>query len=449
VGRSADSEDNNLNELTEGSEQMPDPIQAPADGERNQTTPAGGAAPAVINVDAVRAEERQRIADITEAARSAPFDLTDLESKAIADGMTLDQFRSEAFDIAAQQPSPAAAVASQDMLERHDGDYSLVRALNAQLTGDWSQAGFEREVSQELARMANSEGAAMQGGLMVPVDVLATSGQRADTTTGAGLVGTMHMASQFVETLRAATLLGRLGAQFLSGLNGNVSIPKQTGDASFGWLAEGANASNSDVPVGNVTLSPKHVGGKVNLTFELMRQSSPAIEQLVRRSMLGGIALEIDKAGFQGSGASNQPLGLLNTAGVQTLTLADAVGKIPVWSEIVKMEGMLDDIDGLLGQLAYAFRPSVLSELKSKVKDAGSGRFIIEGNDCNGYTPHSSTQLPANTSVFGDFSQVMVGTWGMVEMIPERNSSTGGLDIGCHQLADVAVLRPEQFVVGV
>jgi len=448
VGRSADNEDNNLNELTEGSEHMPDPIQAPVDGERNQTTPAGGAAPAVINVDDVRAQERQRISDITEAARSAPFDLSELERKAIDQGMSLDQFRSEAFAVASSQPAPAAAAASQDMLERHDGEYSLVRALNAQLTGDWSDAGFEREMSQELVRIAQREGGGIRGGVMVPMSILG-DGKRADTTGGAGLIGTAHLASQFIDTLRASTLMGRLGARFLSGLNGNVSIPKKTANATFGWLAEGADASASDVTVGNVTLSPKHVGGTVPLTFELMRQSNPAIEQLVRSDMLEGIALAIDHAAFNGSGASNQPLGLLNTAGVQTLTLADTAGKVPTWEEIVQMEGMLDDVEGLSGQLAYAFRPGIHSALKVAKKDAGSGRFVIEGNDCNGYMPYKSSQLPAKASLFGDYSQVMIGTWGMVELIPDRNVKTGGLDIGCHQLADVAVRRAEQFVKGV
>lgn len=448
VGRSADSEENNLNELIEGSEHMSDPIQAPVDDERNQTTPAGGAAPAVINADDVRAEERQRISDITEAARSAPFDLAELERKAIDQGMSLDQFRSEAFAVASSQPAPAAAAASQDMLERHDGEYSLVRALNAQLTGDWSDAGFEREMSQELVRIAQREGGGIRGGVMVPMSILG-DGKRADTTGGAGLIGTAHLASQFIDTLRASTLMGRLGARFLSGLNGNVSIPKKTANATFGWLAEGADASASDVTVGNVTLSPKHVGGTVPLTFELMRQSNPAIEQLVRSDMLEGIALAIDHAAFNGSGASNQPLGLLNTAGVQTLTLADTAGKVPTWEEIVQMEGMLDDVEGLSGQLAYAFRPGIHSALKVAKKDAGSGRFVIEGNDCNGYMPYKSSQLPAKASLFGDYSQVMIGTWGMVELIPDRNVKTGGLDIGCHQLADVAVRRAEQFVKGV
>lgn len=421
---------------------MPEVLET--ENKRTENTPAPQAAPAIINTDEVRAQERDRIAQITRAASDAPWDLSAVAQRAIESGATLEQFRGDAFAFASEQPAPAAERASADMFKREQNqDYSLVRAINAQLSGDWSEAGFEREMSQELAR----GGSVIGGGLMVPMSIF--TGQRSDTTDVAGLIGTDHMANQFIDALKANTMLGRLGARFLNGLNGNVSIPKKTASASFGWLAEAAGATPSDVTVGNVSLSGKHVGGVVPMTFEAMRQSSPAIEQLVRQDMLEGLALAIDHAGFNGTGASNQPTGILNTAGVQTITLADTGGKIPTFAEIVEMEGMLDEVNALTGSLAYMFRPTINSALKTAKKDAGSGEFVISGGEANGYKSHSTTQLPAGGSLFGNFSDVMVGTWGMVELIPTRNSATGGLDIGCHQMADIACRRAESFVKGI
>ena len=443
VGRSQTNLDN------EEGGNMPDSVETQENADTSSVSQTRSAAPvtapAVVDVNAVRQEERQRVASINEAVQMAPFDLGELGTRAINEGMTLDQFRAAAFEVAAKQPQPAAAVTSADMLERHDGDYSLVRAINAQLTGDWSQAGFEKEMSQELVRMAQSEGGGINGGLMVPMTIFG-QGQRSNTTDSAGLIPTAHAANQFIDVLKANTMMGRLGARFLPGLNGNVSIPKKTASATFGWIGENDNAPSSNVTVGNVKLSPKHIGGKVPLTFELLRQSNPAIESLVRSDMLEGIALAIDRAAFIGDGVGNNPLGILNTAGVQTLTVADATNKVPTFEEVVAMEGLVDDVEGLIGQLAYLFRPGIHSKLKTTVKDAGSGQFVIQGGDCNGYTPYKSSQMPDKGSLFGDFSQVMIGTWGMVELLPERNIDTGGLDIGCHQLADVVTRRPEQFV---
>lgn len=439
IGRSAETDPFKVEEKIMSEENKPVVEDQPKAEAKRELS-----APAAINLDDVRSEERSRVSAITKAAQDAPWDLTAVAQRAIDSGATVEQFRASAFEFAADQPKPAAERASTEMFKREKNqDYSLVRAINAQLSGDWSDAGFEREMSQELAR----SGSVIGGGLMVPMSVL--TGQRSDTSDAPGLIGTDHMANQFIDTLRANTLLGRLGARFLTGLNGNVSLPKKTANASFGWLAESAGATPSDLTVGNVQLSGKHVGGVVPMTFELMRQSSPAIEQLVRQDMLEGLALAIDNAGFNGTGLSNQPTGILNTTGVQTITLADTTGKVPTFEEIVEMEGKLDEVNALMGNLAYAFRPAIHSALKTAKKDAGSGEFVISGGEANGYKAYSSTQLPANASLFGNYSDVLVGTWGMVELIPTRNSATGGLDIGCHQMADVALRRAESFVKGV
>lgn len=422
---------------------MPKETLTPTEEQRNEPqTPAK--APVQINTDEVRMQERKRISELERAATGTSWDLSELKREAIDQGWSVEQFRSKSFEFIASQPAPTAGHTGEEMLRKENREYSLVRALNGQLTGDWSLAGFEREMSQELSRQG---GSIVGGGLIVPMSVF--TGQRADTSGGAGLIGTQHMASQFIDVLRANTLLGRLGARFLPGLNGNLTMPKKTASASFGWMAESADATESDVTVGNVSMSGKHVGGIVPMTFELMRQSSPAIEQIVREDMLAGMALAIDAAGLNGTGADNQPLGILNTTGVQTVTLADTTTKIPTWNEVVKMEGLLDDANALLGSLAYAFRPTVHSSLKTTKKDAGSGRFVIEGAECNGYKAYSSTQMPAGGSLFGNFADVLIGTWGMVELIPTRNSKTGGLDIGCHQMADVAVRNAQSFVKGV
>lgn len=398
-----------------------------------------------INVEEVRAQERSRVAEISAAADAAPWDLSALKREAIEKGLTIDQFRAKAFEFAKDAPSLGAAQGNIDEMKKESGrDYSVTRALMAKLDGDWSQAGFEREVSQELARSGGFTG----GGVLVPMDVLSQT-RASDTTTASGLVPTAHMAGMFIDTLRARTLAGRIGARFMNGLDGNVTIPKKTANASFGWIGEGSNASESDVTVGNVTLSAKHVGGAVPMTFELLRQSSPAAEAMVREDLISGIALAIDKAAFQGTGASNQPLGLLNTAGIGTVTLADVSGKVPTWAEIVEMEGLIDDENALIENLSYLFRAPIAAALKSQSKDSGSGRFVIDGSECNGYRYHKSSQLPVNASVFGNFADLIIGTWGVVELIPDRDALSGGLKIGCHQLADVAVRNAESFVKGV
>ena len=79
-----------------------------------------------------------------------------------------------------------------------------------------------------------------------------------------------------------ALLARKLGVRVLSGLHGNVSIPKHGTGLSVGWVAENSAVSDSSMSPDSVTLSPKHCGGVTELSRQLIMQGSPDVEQLVR-----------------------------------------------------------------------------------------------------------------------------------------------------------------------
>lgn len=395
-----------------------------------------------VDLDKVRAEavtaDRARISGIERAFTQASNVPEKLKRDAIENGMSEMEFRAAAFDALSVAPGSTPDMKMEDMRKAEKKEFSLVRAIMAKESGDWTQAGFEREVSQELSR----ENSVVGGGLMVPMSVFA---ERSDMTTAAGLYGDTHMANQFINTLRAETQMGKLGARFLPGLVGSLSIPKKTGNAAFGFVDEGVNAPTGDVPVGKISMAGKHIGGVVPLTFEIMRQSSPAIEDIVRADMLEGIALGIDLAAFVADGTGFNPLGILNTIGIHTITAADTEGKIPTFAEVIAMETALEDVNALKGSLSYVMRATIKQALKTAKKDAGSGEFVWKGNEVNGYKAHSTTQMPAKSTLFGNFADVLIGMWGAVELIPKRNEKTGGLDIGVHHMIDIGVRRAESF----
>ncbi|WP_330926551.1 phage major capsid protein [Candidatus Sororendozoicomonas aggregata] len=382
--------------------------------------------------------ERSRISDIIASSRYME-NIDDLKEEAINKGWSVDEFKSRAYDKFVSERSSYVhprPVVNKSGFRTLENNFSIVRAVNAFLSGDWSGAGLEREVCQEMS--AHHGG---QGGIIIPPSVLMH--RSSDTDTAGGLVQTEHWDSQWIDTLRAKTISGQLGARFLGGLSGKVSIPKKTASASFGWLSEGSKATESEVTVGNVSLTAKHIGGSVNMTFELMRQSSPAIEMMVRQDLLKGCALAVDKAVFQGSGTNDEPLGVLNQE-IQEMEVEEI--SAPTFEEIVKMEAYLGEENALDGKCGYVARPTMVNVLKRTRKDDGSGLFVVEKGRANDYPIYSTTQMPSDITLFGDFSDVMIGTWGAIELIPVRDAKTGGLEIGCHQLADVAIRNAESFV---
>ena len=268
-----------------------------------------------------------------------------------------------------------------------------------------------------------------------------------DTSENADLVPTEHLAANFIDVLRARTIVLRAGAQTLPGLTGNVDIPAFTTPSAFGWLAKDADSADTEPGTGTVSLTPKTVSGSVPITRRLLKQSAPSIELLIRNDLTAGAAVAIDAGAIQGSGASGQPTGIVNVTGVNTETITTA-GQ-PVWADLVGFEIALATDNALSGSLRYILTPAVAGHCKTTAKDAGSGLFLMEGGQINGYVAEMTTQVPANGIIFGDFSQLLVGFWGVLDINVDvaTKAASGGIVLRAFQDIDVAVRHAVSFCI--
>ena len=87
------------------------------------------------------------------------------------------------------------------------------------------------------------------------------------------------------------------------------------------WEGENTDNDQSDVTFDTVTLSPKRLGSFVIIGKQLIAQSSISIENLVRSRMNFSIAKAVDTAAINGSGSSNQPLGILGPSGIGSVAI--------------------------------------------------------------------------------------------------------------------------------
>src|SRR5690606_3814041 len=178
----------------------------------------------------------------------------------------------------AERRTPGKVVTGNgDTFADLEGRVSLLSVLRAGMEGR-ALEGAEAEMHAELERR---HGRGKHGGILVPLAAF----ERRDpntTATAPELVGTDHRADQFIGPLRNSLLVRALGVRTLSGLVGNVSIPKHAAGLTAGWVAEGSALSESDMEFDSVTLTPRHVGGITEMSRQLIQQSAPAIEGLVR-----------------------------------------------------------------------------------------------------------------------------------------------------------------------
>lgn len=399
-----------------------------------------------VNLDAVRAEAAEAAAKNASAIieLAARHNKRDLGDAALRSGKSIEQFRGELLDVIGSDKPLANE--NIGLSKKEIRQFSVVRAIAALANPTDRRlreaAAFEFEVSEAAAQRY---GRAAQG-VMLPTDVLGVWKRDLNTSDDNELVATNLLANEFIDVLRNQSSVMQAGARMLPGLVGNVAIPKKTAAASGGWIStEGGAASESEATFGTVSMAPKNVGAFTDMTRQLILQSTPAIEQLVRDDLTQALALAIDKGALEGSGSSGQPTGILNTSGVNKPTAFAAA--VPTFAEMVALETAVAEDNALFGNLAYITDAATYGGLKTKAKDAGSGMFVLEGGQANGYNVIRTQQSTAGNVYFGNFSDCLIGMWGGLDILvdPYTASSSGTVRVRALQTIDVALRNAVSF----
>lgn len=363
----------------------------------------------------------------------------DMALKAIAAGHTIEQFRNELLDLIGNDKP----ISNPCYLQSAERTFSLSRLIHAEVTGDYSEAGFERELSQEARR--NYPGKAR--GLVIPAEALLTRTTMLTSGDAGGAVNTLHLGSEYVDVLRPVSSVIAAGARMLTGLNGNVSIPKANSDLSAAWVAENAAIAESDIDVDSITMVPRLLAGRASYSRHLLATSSPSIDALVRNALVAQIGVALDKAALEGSGTAPVPRGIANTVGVNTL--ATTGGGTMTHAE--SLEALADIAGANLDTTnsVWIVNPANAATLGATAKDSGSGRFVYEDGAILGRRVIETTQATAGKAYVGNFEECMIGMWGGLDLVidPYTNGSTGTVNVYAYQLADVAIRHPGAFTV--
>ena len=333
--------------------------------------------------------------------------------------------------------------------EERARDFSITKAIAARL-GDDVDAGFEREISQEVAKRS---GRKFQG-IAVPDEVFQEQRTLLAGSSAADLVPNVHRPDLFIDRLRSSLVLGRLGATVLDNLVGDVEIPKQTGSSTAQWVGEDGSITETDASFDDVKLAPKTVGAMTSFSRRTLINAVPSIEQLVRRDLASVIASAIDYQGLLGDGTGDTPTGVANTAGIATPSLAT-----PDWDEVLAVIASIQNEDADLGNMGWAMNPNAVAKLRGTLKvtgDAGAGFLMEAPGNLAGYTAATTTAIPSAsgpvTSVFfGAWSQLLIGYWSGTDVLVNPYEATayakGRVKVRAMRDVDVAVRHAESFAV--
>lgn len=405
-------------------------------------TPAAPVDVAKIQAEA-RTAEQKRAAEII--AIGEQFALQGMAAEALRAGEPVDAFRSKVMEKLASRPLPNPT-AEVGLSGGEKQRYSVLRALRALVDKDWTNAGFERECHQAILKRAGIA-EAPNNGFYVPYEIQQRDMTATTGDAGGYVVATDNLAGSFIDLLRNRAVVAQLGATMMTGLVGNVTIPKQTAAATAYWLTNEATAiTESQMTLGQLALSPKNVGAYTELSRQLMLQSSPAADALVMNDLARVLALAIDLAALEGSGASGQPTGISQTAGIGSVT-----GTSIDYAKVLEFQTDVAGGNALAANCAYVTTPAVASLLKQRVAFSSTASPLWEGGildgNLQGFRAVATNSVTAASMVFGDFSQVVIGEWGMLELAlnPYANFAAAISGIRAIQTVDIGIRQAGAF----
>lgn len=452
--------------------------------------PAADETPAEAAAEPASAEVMEKEAETATNAEQAPADATNAETAGsyVADD-TEEEKKAKAAAAAGRSLSakdsattalitPAAGLATRAALEilelsrskplnftanlnkmtdktKDMATYSYARAIQVALND--ATGGVEAEQHQEFMRNLPT-GYAAKGGIMVPMHT-GTVRTLTTQTKAAGGALVYEQAGELIDLLRDRAVIFGLGARLLSGLTGPVSFPKITGGAQAHWVSEnaGTDVTGSAVTFGSVGMTPKTLQATTAVSRQLIAQANTNIESIIRSDLATAHALAIDKAAFHGAGGV-EPLGIFNTPGVNAINF----GGVPSYGKLVDAVAAVLASNALLGTTGFACTPQLAARMaQTLIAQASGAGFLwngrLDAGTVAGFAAVASNQLSKTLGVdgndhglvFGNFADVLVGTFGAMELVvdPFALKKQGLIEITSFQLADVAIRHGESFTV--
>jgi HK97 family phage major capsid protein len=271
------------------------------------------------------------------------------------------------------------------------GRFSFGRLFRAMSTKDWSGARYEKK--------ALGEGTGSAGGYLVPEQ---------------------HV-SEVKDRITAQAVIRKAGATVYPMNTDTLNIPKVSGGATAYWIGENTQITSGDQTFAQEQLVARTLAAMVKVSNQLLQDTSGAAEAAIRRDIAKVLALAEDVAFIEGDGTSNKPVGIINTSGVNEVTLG-ANGGTPSFDNIYDALYQVELNNGAAS--AWLMHPRTKNTLR-KIKDS-NGQYIYnvspslkEPDSLMGIPVYLTTQAPVNLTVgsstdcsyiiCGQFDEAIIG----------------------------------------
>lgn len=340
--------------------------------------------------------------------------------------------------------------------KRDFGKFNLNRALAAKLD-QRSLDGVEAEVAKMGEERALAAGIELSGNSIVVLDsVFEQRGQTVTLqTTNPGDQGGVLVEKDrqgLLGLIQAETFLDKVGANFMTGLEGDIVFPVQDTAPTIQELTEIEQMTDSEILFSSFELKPTRRGTTVPISRQTLLQTSYDMQNIVITAISEAFAQKMNAEAIAN-------LLTIITSGNGNLLALGTNGAVPTYNDIVALEGLIDGFNHNRGTPKYLTNTKVRSKLKTTQVFTGTNGAPVWSPDnvLNGYQAVVSNIVPSNlvkgtatnasAIIFGNFNDFRVGMWGGTEYIidPYSQKRKAQIEITANAFWAMKAVRAKSF----
>lgn len=312
--------------------------------------------------------------------------------------------------------------------------FSLVKAVRA-IANNQPLDEVSLAVINEGKNEARKAGVNAQGQIQLPTEERGVISVAAE---GEDVVATELF--DILTPLRAKNVLVNAGAKFFNNLVGNVQVPVMT-KSNVTWEGETAAAKDGAGEFSHVTLSPKRLTAYIDISKQMIAQDSIGVENAIRNDLVAAINSKLEETILgDDAGTTTQPAGIFHK--IAPTAVAD-------FATICDLEADVEDAN-VMGECVYVMSNKAKAVLRNMAKSSKSTQLVYENGEVDGTKAFNTSNVSGKQYVYGDFSNLAIGSWGGVDLTvdPYTKAGDGQIRLVVNMYVDAQILRSDAFTTG-
>ena len=315
--------------------------------------------------------------------------------------------------------------------------FSLLKAIREVANNQQLDAASQAVINAGAEEMRKA-GQPFGGQIQLPTELRDNPVHYTVEADGSHVVVTDYL--NILEPLKAKNVLVAAGANYLTGLVGNVQIPSMTAENVY-WEGEITDAKNGAGAFDHINMAPRRLSAYIDISKQFLVQDSLGAENLIRKQLVEAINDKLEATILSDAAASGTvPAGIFN--GITPTDITD-------YASVCDFESKLDE-NNFVGDFKYVINPKAKAYLRSAIKGTNATGMIMENDAIDGTATETTTHMKADELAYGDWTNLYIGQWGGIDLTVDNytQATKGCVRLVINAFFDYKVVRNGAIVLG-